>query len=291
MVTLIEKKIGRKRGYWLRHRIRIEGKSRNIEKFLGYSKPKNLEEEMLKFFREIYREKYKEIEELRKEWLSNLKKLPRPILEKEMHNFGIKFTYSTNKIEGSTLSLRDTLKILEFGITPERKPLRDVKETENHMKVFLEMLKLKKRPNLSLILEWHYKIFKDTKPEIAGKIRNYQVRISGSKFLPPPPVELNPLLKDFFRWLDRSWNKLHAVELAALSHLKLVTIHPFGDGSGRVSRLLMNYVLWQKRYPLVIIPYERRDSYYSALERSQVSKNEFIFLVWFIRNYKKFSMV
>jgi len=215
MVTLIEKKIGKKKGYWLKHRIRVDGKVRKVERFLGYSKPKNLEEEMLRFFRDVYKEKYDEIENLKKEWLNNLKKLPRPILEKEMHNFGIKFTYSTNRIEGSTLSLKDTVKILELGITPERKPLRDVKETENHMKVFLEMLKLKKRPNLLLILEWHYKIFKDTKPEIAGKIRNYQVRISGSKFLPPSPVELNPLLKDFFRWLERSWNRLHAVELAA----------------------------------------------------------------------------
>ena len=291
MVTLIEKKLGKKKGYYLKHSVRIEGKVRKVERFLGYSKPKNLEEEMLRFFRDIYKEKYDEIEELRKKWLRNLKKLPKPILEKEMYNFGIKFTYSTNRMEGSTLSLKDTVKILELGITPERKPLRDVKETENHMKVFLEMLKLKKRPNLFLILEWHYKIFKDTKPEIAGKVRNYQVRISGSKFLPPSPVELNPLLKDFFRWLDKSWNKLHPVELAALSHLKLVTIHPFGDGNGRVSRLLMNYILWQKGYPLVIIPYERRDTYYSALERSQINKNEFIFLAWFIKNYKKFSMV
>ncbi|HDM43702.1 MAG TPA: Fic family protein, partial [Candidatus Woesearchaeota archaeon] len=177
--------------------------------------------------------------------------------------------------------------VIEKGIIPRNKLLADVKEAENHFNVFMEMLK-EKRISLRNVLEWHYKLFKDTKKDIAGKIRKHQVRISGSKFVPPTPAGLNALLSEFFRWLNRSLNRVHPVEVAGLAHLKFVTIHPFADGNGRVSRLLMNWILWRKNYPMFIIEYRNRARYYSALERAQTKKNEFIFLGWFIKEYKKY---
>ena len=82
-------------------------------------------------------------------------------------------------------------------------------------------------------------------------------------------------------------NDIHPVELAALVHLKFVTIHPFGDGNGRISRLMMNFVLNYNKYPMLDIPYEGRNSYYNALERSQTKNSDDIFIQWFIRNYIK----
>ena len=81
--------------------------------------------------------------------------------------------------------------------------------------------------------------------------------------------------------------KIHPVELAALAHLKFVTIHPFADGNGRISRLIMNFILNQKGYPMFDIPYEARNSYYNALERSQVKKEDRIFLQWLVKKYIK----
>jgi Fic family protein len=103
--------------------------------------------------------------------------------------------------------------------------------------------------------------------------------------MPPSPVEVYPMLTEFFKWYKN--NKLHPIELAALVHLKLVTIHPFGDGNGRITRLVMNFVLNGKKYPLFDIPYEKRNGYYNALERSQDNKDDKVFLQWFVKRYIK----
>ena len=80
---------------------------------------------------------------------------------------------------------------------------------------------------------------------------------------------------------------MHPVYLAALVHLKFVTIHPFGDGNGRISRLVMNYVLNKHSYPMIVIDYADRNSYYNALERSQLTQDENIFTLWFFKRYLK----
>ena len=199
----------------------------------------------------------------------------------------IKFTYDTQKIEGSKLTLRETANLLENGITPKEKPIRDVKEAETHKKVFYELLKFRKDLSFDIVLHWHRILFLETKKDMAGILRKHQVAISGSKFMPPSPVEVYPLLNEFFKWYKKNKNKIQPVELAALVHLKFVTIHPFGDGNGRISRLIMNFVLKEHKYPMLNIKYEGRNSYYNALERSQVKKEEGIFIQWFIKNYIK----
>ncbi len=277
MVSLIKKKIGKKTVYYLKHNIRRGNKYKTIEKYLGSNLPKDLEMQMLNFFREIHKEKYKEIEFITKRIKG--RKLPKSVQEKSLKEFGIRFTYNTNKIEGSTLSLRDTYNILEMNISPENKSLSDVKEAESHYKVFVKMMKTEKI-NLQKILEWHYEIFKDTKPDIAG--------VTGSKFIPPSHLELNALIKDFFKWLNKNMRRYEPVDLAGLAHLKFVTIHPFGDGNGRISRLIMNWVLFKKRHPMFIIEYKNRKEYYSALKKAQIKENPFIFLGWFIKNYLNF---
>jgi len=105
-----------------------------------------------------------------------------------METFITRFTYDTNRIEGSTLTLRETADLLEKGITPGTRPLSDVKEAESHRNVFCELLDYKKDLSLSSILYFHKKQFESTKSDIAGIIRSHQVAISGSKFMPPFPA-------------------------------------------------------------------------------------------------------
>lgn len=288
MVKIKKKKIREQTYYYLEHSIRHGEKVEKKEKYLGTSIPENIGELKKKFLSKIFSDKwFGQLDRIKKNYSSEQKSLPKSIREKEIKNFMIKFTYDTNRIEGSKLTLRETADLLERGITPSRKPLRDIKETEAHKEVFYGMLDCKKDLSLKVILLWHMKLFEKTDTNIAGVFRNYHVAISGSRFLPPPAIDVQPLMDDFIKWYQKNKNKLHAAELAALVHLKFVTIHPFGDGNGRMSRLLMNFILQKNGFPMFDIPYEKRGSYYTALERSQTKEDETIFLSWFFRRYIK----
>ncbi|MCL4447774.1 MAG: Fic family protein [Candidatus Thermoplasmatota archaeon] len=286
MVTIRKEERNGNTYYYLEHSFRIKGRTIKREKYLGKHVPKDIDRIKSLFLHDIYAERwYSQFELIRKEFTRQQKAMPAEGLKKYLESFMIKFTYDTQKIEGSTLNFRDTRNILVHGITPPNRSISDVKEVEQHRKVFYEMLETKKDISLPLIMEWHYELFKDTETEIAGKVRKHQVAISGSKFEPPSPVEVDSLLYEFIRWYNRSKLKTNPVELACLVHLRFVTIHPFTDGNGRMSRLLMNFVLQRSGYPMLNIEYRNRSSYYTALERSQVKTNDGPFVQWFFRRY------
>ena len=144
---------------------------------------------------EIYREKwYNKLDEIKVNFGKYLQTLPEEIREKYIEQFMIKFTYNTNRIEGGSLTFKDTSKLLHDNITPSDRPVKDIREAENHKKLFYKILKYKKDINLGTVLEWHHDLFRETKPGIAGKIRNYQVGISGTDVELPYPIELNTIL-------------------------------------------------------------------------------------------------
>lgn len=288
MATIKKKKIGTREYYYMRHTVRMLHGVETREKYLGTRLPANIDEIRRDFLIDIYKERwYPLLEAIRSNYQREQRKMPRTALQKQASSFSVKFTYDTNRIEGSKLTYRETADLLERGLSPRAKPIEDIKEAEAHDRVFREVLAHKKDLSLQVVLFWHRELFMGTKSDIAGKIRTHQVAISGSRFLPPSPVEVQPLLREFFRWYDRSKASLHPVELAAAAHLKFVTVHPFGDGNGRMSRLLMNFVLQKHGYPLLNIPYENRRSYYNALERAQVKKVDSIFIQWFFKRYLK----
>ncbi len=288
MVTIRKKNKGTKTYYYLAHTLRHNGKIEKKEFYLGKSIPKNVEELKQRFLATVYRERwYPLLESIKERFSKELRGTPPSAAQEELEKFVIRFTYDTQRIEGSTLTLRETAQLLEEGITPSGKPLRDVKEAESHKLIFEEAIRTKDDLSLSNVLHWHRKLFEATKPDIAGKIRSHQVAIAGSKFMPPFPAELYTLLREFFEWHKKHKARMHPVELAALVHLRFVTIHPFSDGNGRISRLMMNVVLYLNGYPMLNIPYEGRNSYYHALERAQTTKNEAIFAQWFFKRYIK----
>ena len=288
MVSLSKKNIEEKTYYYLEHSYRKNGRVDKKTKYLGKSIPKNIEELKEEFLLEIYQEFwFDKFDTIKLKVNKEKKKIPTSGKQKQLEEFTIRFTYNTNKIEGSTLTLRETAMLLEKGITPSRRPIEDVKETEKHQKVFYEMLSYQKEVTLATLLHWHKELFEETKKEEAGKIRNWSVGITGSKYKPPVPIDLDFLLTEFFDWYKKNRTKIHPVYLAALVHLKFVTIHPFGDGNGRISRLFMNYVLYKNKYPMIVIDYSDRNSYYNALEQSQMKKDKTIFAQWFFKRYLK----
>jgi Fic family protein len=288
MVNIKKRIVSGKTYFYIEHSMRHGKKVVNKTKYLGDKIPENIDKIKKEFALELYKERwFSDFEKIKAEYQKEQKIMPPSARVKEKQTFAVKFTYNTQKIEGSSLSLRETANLLEKGITPKEKPIDDVLEAKAHKEVFFEMLKYKKDLSLQAILYWHKKLFEKTKPDIAGKIRSHQVAISGSKFMPPMPAEIETELRDFFEWYNGNKGKLNPVELAALIHLKFVTIHPFGDGNGRISRLMMNFVLHKNNYPMLDIAYEKRNTYYTALERSQVKKDTSSFLNWFFRRYLK----
>lgn len=286
MVRLAKRNLKGGTYYYLEHTVRDRGRRSTKSRYVGRRIPGNIDAIRRSFLFELDKAKwFDRFEEVKRNYATALKETPKSGVEKGYQEFSIRFTYDTQRIEGSTLTLRETARLLEEGVSPSGRPIRDVKEAEAHHKVFLGMLGTPTDLSQRLVQDWHWMMFKETKPDIAGQIRTHGVKIAGSRFIPPAPVELQPLLREFFNWYRKQQGKTHPVELAGLVHLKFVTIHPFTDGNGRISRLMMNLVLHKYGFPMLNIEYRGRASYYGALERSQVRGDERPFLNWFFRRY------
>lgn len=282
------KRIGGSTYYYLEHSMRKGSRVYKKEVYLGKKIPKDIRDLEERLRSDIYIERWHVLlDRIKANYAREAWQMPGSTKEKEMYTFAIRFTYDTQRIEGSTLSLRETALLLERGVAPKDRPVSDIREAEAHKRLFYEILEYKKDLSLGILLDWHKKLFGETKPDIAGRLRKTRVGVAGSKFTPPLAVEVYPMLQDFFRWYGKSKGRLHPVELAALVHLRFVTIHPFADGNGRMSRLMMNFVLKNKSYPMLNISYEGRNSYYNALERAQVGGKDEVFISWFMRRYVK----
>ena len=286
-MKIVKRKVKGNLYFYLEHSIREKNRIIKKQEYLGKEIPINIDKIKSGFLLDIFKENYfDKFDNIKKNFNKEIKLMPKSAVEKYYEQFIIKFTYNSNRIEGSALTLKETANLLELGITPKNKSLDDVKEAESHKKVFNEMLKYEKELNLDAILHWHKLLFQNTKEDITGKIRKHGVKIARSKTEFPIPSELEFLLRDLFKWYKKN-RSLHPVFLASLVHLKFVSIHPFSDGNGRISRIMMNFVLHKANYPLLNISYNNRDGYYSALEKSQTKKIESIFTLNIFRKYLK----
>jgi Fic family protein len=197
---------------------------------------------------------------------------------KELDNyFRIGLTYTSNALEGNTLTISETKVILEDGITVGGKPLKDCFEATGHAKAYDFMIEAARTENLvfseEMILTLHRLFYSSLDTENAGKYHHYQVLITGTKYLPPEASEVPERMQAFVSELNDKSKALHPVTLAAFAHRRLVDIHPFTDGNGRTARLLMNLVLLNKGYQIVSIPPILRMAYIDALQAAQRRKN------------------
>ncbi len=284
------KKLKKKSGtyYSLEHSLRKDGKWQKLRKNLGTKIPPDLDKIKSEFFREIYEEVwFKKLDLIQENFFEDIKGLPQIEIKKRMKKFSIRFTYNSNRIEGNALKLRDTQLLLGDNISPNNKPMKDIIETRAHEKLFYDMLDYEGPLNEEIVLKWHYDLMNETDLEIAGTFRVHQAEIAYSSHSPPHYHDLPELLDEFFTWLEDSIHKLilHPVELAALVHQVFVSIHPFSDGNGRISRLIQNYILNKFNFPMLIIDYTDRRGYYNVLERSNKKDDPYVFVQWFIRNY------
>lgn len=218
-----------------------------------------------------------EVDSLKLKWQS-LKPLNQLQLEKIEAYFKLQYTFESNKIEGNTLSLQETHLVLNEGLTIGGKSMREHLEAINHDDA-IDLINDFVTENLLLnqhrLLQIHQLILKGIDRKNAGVYRSVQVRIMGSKHIPPEPFLVQQLMDDYFTFYEEHKNLLHPVILAAEMHERLVSIHPFIDGNGRTSRLVMNLILLQNGFTIANLKgnSSSRLSYYKSLENVQVNNN------------------
>lgn len=223
--------------------------------------------------------------ELKLKRLNKLRPLPKSAVKKLREKLQVEMTYNSNAIEGNSLTLKETFLVVNEGLTVKGKPLKDHLEAKDHhsaLQYLYEMIEKGRRNTMSeqLIRSLHEIIMQETDKEWAGRYRNSNVIIGGADHKPPDALEVPNQMQKLIHWLASQKKKLHPVELAALLHHKLVYIHPFLDGNGRTARLVMNVLLMQKDYPLVIILKNDRKKYYNILDKAD--KNNYEPLIRFI---------
>lgn len=285
----------RENGYYLVHPYREGDKVRTIQKYLGNEIPDN--QELLCIIDNFNYEGFQNLwEEKTQNIFSNYQeireKLPESADLKNLINFGLRFTYNTNKIEGSRLSLKDVAMIYEKNFVSADSHIDQVNEAKRHMKLYEKMLGSCEEISLELILDWHNYLFELSKINEAGIFRNYPIQISMSNYT-PPSAGIEDLMENLLYWYHTNKNSVNPVYLASVFHFRFESIHPFGDGNGRMGRLLMNKILYQHYYPMFNITFKRRIAYYNALEKANlngfektnVKENEMFFISWFFKNY------
>ena len=215
-----------------------------------------------------------------------LKPLNKIQLHKLNDYFFTDYTYESNKIEGNTLTLQETAMVIKEGVTIGGKSVREHLEAINHKEAidFVNDLSNNKITlNERSIKELHYLVLKGIHNAEAGNYRNTDVRISGSKHHPPSFFDVPLKMETLITYYNLHQSSLHPVILAADMHQILVGIHPFIDGNGRTSRLLMNLILLKNGYYIANIKgsLASRMKYYDALEKAHVKgqTNDFRMLV------------
>ncbi|PIR75650.1 MAG: cell filamentation protein Fic [Candidatus Magasanikbacteria bacterium CG_4_9_14_0_2_um_filter_42_11] len=225
--------------------------------------------------------------------LNSLRPLPKTAVEKLRDQLRIEMTYNSNAIEGNSLTLKETFLVINEGLTVKGKPLKDHLEAKDHysaLSYLYELIKHGKKNTLSehLIKQIHTIIVQETDKEWAGRYRNSNVIIGGADHTPPDALDVPTLMRDLITWFSKERKNMHVVELAALIHHKFVYIHPFFDGNGRTSHLLMNLILMQAGFPLSIVLKNDRKKYYRVL--AQADKEQYEPFVRFIAQTVEHSL-
>ncbi len=209
---------------------------------------------------------------IKKHQLDKFRPLPAELIKNLDEWFKIELTYTSNAIEGNTLTRAETALVVEKGLTVQGKSLIEHLEATNHAQAldYIKTLVSQTRQDLAIdtIFNIHRLILNKIEENSAGRYRTQHVRLTGSTTVLPNPLKVPDLMDEFVTWLIGE-NTDHINKIAADAHYKLVSIHPFTDGNGRTSRLLMNLLLMQAGYPPAIIRKEDRLSYINSLEKAQ----------------------
>ena len=290
--TEIQEKNGR-RYYYRVKSIRIKEKVRKERIYLGVnlskeelSKKEKEADKKLNIFDVLLT---KEEEDFLKEIKKEFSKEPKENYENRYEAFCSLFTHDSTGIEGNTLTLSETSYLLFEGIVPKEKSLREIHEVLNHKKAFDFILKYGGDITKEFILELHRLVIANTLRQDlisqAGRYRSVQVFVGRS--IPPSAHEIPGEMARLLKWYSINKNKLHPLVLDSYFHTEFEKIHPFVDGNGRVGRLLMNFILYKNKFPMINIPKRNKFRYYEVLQNAQYKNDLRGFVKFLISILKK----
>lgn len=233
---------------------------------------------------------YQELNRLKAE-LDRLRPLSPELMEAIDERIKIEWTYNSNAIEGNTLSLQETSFFLQHGLTSKGKTLLEYLEAQNHAEAIDwlgDMIRQKRPVTEGLIKEFHALLLRGIEHVWVGscgqKIKkkltpgqyklqpNHVITIEGKIHRYCEPIKVPEEMARLVEYINTS--DQHPVEVAARAHYRLLAIHPFDDGNGRVARLLMNLLLMRKGFLPVVIKNEKREEYYRALMEADAGELE-----------------
>ena len=201
-------------------------------------------------------------------------RIPKEVLANYDTNFDIIYAHNSTAIEGNTLSLMETKLLLEDQLSVGGKELREIYEVVNHNKAFAFVrgcIREGKSLGEGIVKDIHALLMENIM--VGGVYRDVAVRITGARHTPPAPADAYQQIKFFFMDMPGKAQELNPIEFAAWTHAEFVRIHPFVDGNGRTSRLIMNYQLMTEGFLPVSIAKEDRLPYFGALESYAVENN------------------
>ena len=209
--------------------------------------------------------------------LSAYRPLPPETLKSLREYYRVGLTYTSNALEGNSLTESETKVVIEDGLTIEGKPLRDHYEAVGHAKAYDYVYQITEKEGLTEedILNLHRLFYQQIDAEKAGHYRNVKVYISGSRYAVAAVSKIPGEMQKLVKWYNDNEKKLHPIELAATLHQRFVFIHPFVDGNGRVARLLMNLALLRNGFTIAIIPAILRHEYIYSLETAHTRPEVF----------------
>lgn len=204
--------------------------------------------------------------------------LPQETLMSLREYYRVGLAYTSNSLEGNSLTESETKVVIEDGLTIEGKPLRDIYEAVGHARAYDYLYDLSREAPLTeeIVRTLHRLFYQQIDIERAGIYRQVPVFISGSQYAVSPVSEISKRMKQLVQWYNNNEGKLHPVVLAAELHKRFVFVHPFVDGNGRMARLLMNLSLMRNDYNIAVIPAITRAEYIASLEQAHKDENRFV---------------
>ncbi len=218
---------------------------------------------------EFLKEKLEEIEACKLHYNKVFLKKDKLTKQEILGNFLIEFAFNTTSIEGNTINLAEAKNLIQEGLTPKDKTLREIYDLQNTEKVFFEIINLKEELGHEFIIKVHDELLDHIDPRKG--YRTADIRVIKSNFDAIPAIYVKTDMDILLKWYNNNKNKLHPLVLATIFHHKFEKIHPFMDGNGRTGRMLLNYILITKNYPPIIIHKAKRKEYLEAMGKADKS--------------------